>query len=53
MLIHTVPTSRGAHSRPSSVKILIVEIGHALPTVPGLLLHSSGRTSVPPPSDAA
>ena len=51
--IQTVPTSLGGISLPSSSKIFTSEMGHGLPTVPGFCTHSSGVTSVPPPSVAA
>ena len=52
--MYTVPMTFGSSMRlPSSSKMAISEMGHALPTVPGFLSHSWAVTRVPPPSEAA
>ena len=53
MAMYTVPIWLASSRLPSSSKMAISEIGHGLPTVPGLVSHSSVVTSVPPPSEAA
>ncbi len=54
MDMYTVPITFGSSTwLPSSSKMAISEMGHAFPTVPGLVSHSWAVTRVPPPSDAA
>ena len=51
--MYTVPDSNGGNRLPSSSTTITSEIGHGLPTVPGLVIHSAAPTYVPPPSVAA
>ena len=51
--MYTVPVWPAATSLPSSSRMRISDIGQGRPTVPGRSSHSSGLTSVPPPSVAA